>query len=101
VKTHFPIILGLVLVSTLSYFAADHYRVVIETDLVSRTQAALSPLSIPKAGITADGQVVYLRGEVASEDIKRKAEAEASRLEGVAEVRNMLRVITTASSLKP
>ena len=100
-RTHFPIILGLVSIGLLSYFAADHYKVVIETDLVARTQAALNALPVPKTGITAEGLIIYLRGEVPSEEVKRQAETEASRLERVAEVRNMLRVISTATSLKP
>jgi len=87
-----PIVTGTVLFAVLIALSADYYKNEIEADLTSRTKSALGDSSSPKVDVLADAQTITLLGEVASEAEKKKILDEASRVWGVAEVRNELRV---------
>lgn len=91
-KMLLPVLAGLLAISALTYLCANHHRPQFEADLSSRTEAALQAIPIPKAEASAEGQIVTLRGEVASEEMKSRAAAEAARVWGVEEVRNLLTV---------
>ena len=90
--THLPIPVGLLLVAALSYFCAEYYKPIIESDVKLRTQIALENLPGSKIEVQVNGQIVSLDGEVPNEDVKRKAVEEAAQVPGVVEVRNLLRV---------
>ena len=64
-KTLLPVLAGLLAIGALTYLRANHHRPHFEADLTSRTQAALTAIPIPKADVSAEGQII-LRGEVAS-----------------------------------
>ena len=81
-KTLLPVLAGLLAIGALTYLRANHHRPHFEADLTSRTQAALTAIPIPKADVSAEGQII-LRGEVASEELKAP---------GVEELRNLLTV---------
>lgn len=91
-KPLLPVLAGLLATAALTYLCANHHRPHFEADLTSRTQAALTAISIPKADVSAEGQIVTLRGEAASEELRARAGAEAANVWGVEEVRNMLTV---------
>lgn len=91
-KTLLPVLAGLLAIGALTYLCANHHRPHIEADLTNRTQTAL--LSTPKAIASAEGQIITLRGEVASEQIKAEAGTKAASIFGVEEVRNLLTVVT-------
>ncbi len=91
-KTFLPVLAGLLAIGVLTYMCANHHRPHFEADLTSRTQAALTAIPTPKAEVSAEGQIITLRGEVASEDLKVRAGADAAKVWGVEEVRNLLTV---------
>jgi osmotically-inducible protein OsmY len=93
-KMLLPVFAGLIAIGALTYFCANHHRPHFEADLTSRTQAALTAIPIPKAEVSAEGQIITLKGEVASEELKAKAGADAAQVWGVEEVRNLLTVAT-------
>jgi outer membrane protein OmpA-like peptidoglycan-associated protein len=87
-----PIVTGTVLFAVLIALSADYYKNEIEADLTSRTKSALGDSANPKVDVLAEAQTITLQGEVASEAEKKKILDEASRVWGVVEVRNELRV---------
>jgi outer membrane protein OmpA-like peptidoglycan-associated protein len=91
-KPLLPVLAGLLAIGALTYFCANHHRPHFEADLTSRTQSALTAIPIPKAEISAEGQIVTLRGEVTSEELKMQAGADAAKVWGVEEVRNLMTV---------
>ena len=91
-KTLLPVLAGLLAIGALTYLCANHHRPHIEADLTTRTQAALS--ASPKAVASAEGQIITLSSEVASEELKAQAGAEAAKIFGVEEVRNLLTLVT-------
>jgi outer membrane protein OmpA-like peptidoglycan-associated protein len=93
-KMLLPVLAGLLAIGALTYVCANHHRPHFEADLSSRTVAALNAIPIPKAEVSAEGQIVTLRGEVASEELKSRAAADAASVWGVEEVRNLLTVAT-------
>ena len=98
-KTLLPVVAGLLAIGALTYLCANHHRPHIEADLINRTQAAL--VASPKAVVSAEGQIITLRGEVASEDLKGMAGGEAAKVFGVEEVRNLLTVVTVPQAKIP
>lgn len=89
------ILAGLLGVGILTYLCANHHSPHFASDLSAKTSAALKAAGIDPVEVTGDindGLVMTLRGQVASEEIKARAEAEAYKISGVAHVNNLLTV---------
>jgi len=82
---------GLVGLGLLTYFCATHHRPHFEADLTRRSSDAIAGIA-NGAGVSAEGQIITLNGQVATEDLKRQAGEAAARTFGVEEVRNLLTV---------
>jgi OmpA-OmpF porin, OOP family len=90
-----PAGLGLLGIGLLTVLCANYHRPEIEADLTKRTTAALNGiLPADSASVSAEGQIVTLKGFVSTDAAKVKAGDEAAKVYGVSEVRNLLSVGT-------
>jgi outer membrane protein OmpA-like peptidoglycan-associated protein len=96
-KPLWPVLGGLLAIGALTYFCALHHRPHFEADLTARGQSALAAIALRNVSVSADGQVLILRGEVPSADLKFLAGAAAARVFGVEAVENRLSVVTPPS----
>lgn len=90
-KTLLPLGLGLLAIGALTFLCANRHRPEIEFDLTERTKAALASIT-PSAAVSAEGQIISLKGAVPTEEAKFKAGEEAAKVFGVSEVNNLLEV---------
>jgi OmpA-OmpF porin, OOP family len=83
---------GLLGIGILTYLCANHHGPHFAADLSAKTAAALKAASIAPVQVEGEGQIITLRGEVATEQIKANAGEAARLIPGVEEVRNLLTV---------
>jgi OmpA-OmpF porin, OOP family len=91
------IVAGLTGIGILTYLCGNHHGPHFAADLSARTEAALKTGGIAPVQVAGEGQIVTLSGQVASADMKARAEAEAYRIDGVEQVRNLLTVAPPGS----
>jgi len=98
------LLLGLLLIGILSYFCFMDKSTVIKKDLITKTEAIYQKNGLEgiKVGIRGEGlkqtRTITLNGEVASENIKDKAEELALNIDGVMGVENNL-VVSSSMAL--
>jgi OOP family OmpA-OmpF porin len=90
---------GLAGIGLLTYFCGVHHGPHFAADLSAKTGAALKSVRIDPVEVTGEGQILTLRGQVASEEIKARAEAEAKKIDGVEAVVNLLTVAPPAPAV--
>ena len=83
---------GLIGIGLLTWFCTNEHKPMIEADLTSKTLSALGPMKISNRNVSADGQIITLRGVVPDEATKAAAGAAAYAVYGVSEVHNELEV---------
>lgn len=93
-RTLVLIALGLLGVGLLTYLCGNHHGPHFAMDLSAKTGVALKAASIDSLEVSGEGQIITLRGTVASEELKARAGAEAAKIWGVEEVRNLLTVVS-------
>ena len=85
-------LIGLLGIGLLTWMCTDAHQPMIEADLRSKTQLALGTAKIPGVGVSADGQLITLRGVVPDQATKTAAGNAAAMVYGVSEVNNLLEV---------
>ena len=91
-KAALLILLGLAGIGALTWFCTNEHKPMIEADLTSKTLTAMGPFKISSPNVSADGQIITLRGVVPDEATKAAAGAAANMVYGVSEVHNLLEV---------
>jgi outer membrane protein OmpA-like peptidoglycan-associated protein len=86
------ILAGLLGVGVLTYLCGNHHGPMFAADLSAKTSTALKAAGIDPVDVSGEGQIITLKGQVATEELKARAGAEAARIWGVEEVRNLLTV---------
>jgi outer membrane protein OmpA-like peptidoglycan-associated protein len=91
-RTILLLLAGLFGVGLLTYWCGTENGPHFAMDLSLKTSAALNAAGIDPVDVSGEGQIITLRGKVASEEIKSRAGDEARKVWGVEEVRNELMV---------
>lgn len=95
------ILLGLLLLVILGYFCIYKHWPKIQTDIDTRTHAALASANLNHINVGTDGRDIVLTGEVASEEIRQQAEEHARGVYGVRIVDNQLTVAAPVPVIEP
>jgi outer membrane protein OmpA-like peptidoglycan-associated protein len=87
-------VFGLLALGALTYLCGNHHGPMIEADLTGKTNQALTTANLTGPKVSAEGQIITLKGFVPSLADKQKAGELAASVYGVSEVRNLLEVST-------
>ncbi len=85
-------LVGLLGIGLLTWMCTDAHKPMIEADLRSKMQLALGTAKTPGVVVSADGQLITLRGVVPDQATKTAAGNAAAMVYGVSEVNNLLEV---------
>lgn len=86
------ILLGIILLAILGYFCIYKHSPIIQSDIDTRTNAALIEQGLDHIEVGTDGRDIVLTGEVLSETIRQQAEEHAKNVLGVRIVDNQLTI---------
>lgn len=86
------VVAGLVGVGILTYLCGSHHGPHFAADLSAKSMAAFQTAGIDGVLAAGEGQVITLTGQVASEEIRARAEQRTRAIDGVEDVRNLLTV---------
>lgn len=86
------LLLGILLTLAALYFCVTHLRPTIEADLTARVTESLDSAGIENASVTVEGQDVTLRGDVADNATRTRAEQLSTEVYGVSRVFSQLTV---------
>ena len=95
------ILAGLLGLGILTYLCGSHHGPHFAADLSGKTKAALGAAGIAPVDVAGEGQVITLRGQVATEALKTRAGEEAYKIDGVAKVNNLLTIAPTPATAPP
>ncbi len=97
-----PLLLGLLLLASIAWFAIKHYTPHIQRDLLRRSTEALQSEGLDQnAFVEIDGRHAILKGSVASAADRDRAEAAVGGTFGVRDVDNQLSLATVSSTQAP
>ena len=87
-----PLLIGLLLLAAVAWYAVKHYTPQIERDLANRSNQALSGEGLANANVEIDGRTAILSGSVADSEEKDLAEETVAGIFGVRAVDNQLSI---------
>lgn len=91
------ILLGLIALGLLAFFCIKHHSPEIETDLVNRTQQALTQQDSTFATVSTDGRELVLTGQAPDQAAKDRAGEIARNVRGVRTVDNQLSIASVTA----
>ncbi|MFK7816507.1 MAG: OmpA family protein [Gammaproteobacteria bacterium] len=90
------ILLGIILIAILGYFCIYKHSPEIQSDIDTRTNAALAEQGLEYIEVDTDGRDIVLTGEVLNETIRQQADEHAKNVPGVRIVDNQLTITAAA-----